>query len=90
MCAFIYFGLVDWLLHYPMKAIVTVAFTSCHTLWWTTTEPVQQVRILEALLLVISCNYSKIATNNDFSCYYICRKIFGLNIVFVELVTKLE
>ena len=37
-CLFIYFiyeRLIDWLIHYPINAVITVAFTSCHTLWWT-------------------------------------------------------
>ena len=37
---FICYGLVDGLIHYPMKAVVTEVFTSCHVLWWTTAEPV--------------------------------------------------
>ena len=38
-CLFIYFiydRLIDWLIHYPINAVVTVVFTICHTLWWTT------------------------------------------------------
>ena len=37
-----YGGLVDWLIRYPMTAVVTVVFTSCPTTVcnWTTAEPV--------------------------------------------------
>ena len=26
---FICYGLIDWLMHYPVKAVITVVFTSC-------------------------------------------------------------
>ena len=37
-CSFIYFicyRRVDWLIHCPKKAVVTVVYTNYHTLWWT-------------------------------------------------------
>ena len=44
-CSFIYFicyRRVDWLIHCPKKAVVTVVYTNYHTLWWIAAEPVHK------------------------------------------------